>query len=298
MGRETLLNLLRDADVVIENFKVGGLSKYGLDYASLAPTHPHLVYCSITGFGQTGPYAQRAGYDFIVQGLSGIMDLTGEPDGAPQKIGVALVDIITGLWAVIGIQAALAQRALTGRGQQVDLALFDSMVGVLANQALSYLTTQVSPTRMGNTHPNIAPYQVLPVADGWFILAVGNDAQFAKCCATLGLPHLKDDARFRSNADRVRNRAALTELIEAATSKMARNELLAALEIVGVPAGPINTVGEALNDPQIRARGLIVELDRGPHLPPVRGLRTPIRFSEASLADCVPSPTLGNGDLT
>ncbi|HEY3783847.1 MAG TPA: CaiB/BaiF CoA-transferase family protein [Steroidobacteraceae bacterium] len=292
-GRSTVIALVRDADVLIENFKVDGLRRYGLDYASLARINPRLIYCSITGFGQNGPYAHRAGYDFIVQGMSGIMDLTGEPDGAPQKMGVAFADIFTGLWAVIGIQAALAHRHRTGRGQHVDLSLLDSMVGVLANQALNYLASGISPVRLGNAHPNIAPYQVLPVADGWFILAVGNDSQFQRLCAAVGLEHLAADARFARNCDRVQHRAELTTALEACTRLWRREELLSKLESEGVPAGPINTVGEALGDPQILARGMVLEMPGTPGGAPIRGIRTPIRFSESALASTGPSPSLG-----
>jgi crotonobetainyl-CoA:carnitine CoA-transferase CaiB-like acyl-CoA transferase len=297
-GRATVVELVRDADILLENFKVGALAKYGLDYASLAAINPRLIYCSITGFGQTGPYAQRAGYDFIVQGMSGIMDITGEPGGAPQKIGVAFADIFTGLWAVIGIQAALIQRQHTGRGQQVDVALFDSMVGVLANQALNYLSTGTSPQRMGNAHPNIVPYQVLPAADGWFILAVGNDNQFAKFCELVNLQGLAQNPRFATNAQRVANRAPLTQLIEAESAKWPRDEILLALEAAGVPAGPINTVREALNDTQIRSRGMIVELQRRTGETPVQAVRTPIAFSESTLSLSAASPVLGNGAAT
>ena len=293
-GRSSVLELAREADVLIENFKVDGLRRYGLDYPSLARINPRLIYCSITGFGQDGPYARRAGYDFIVQGMSGIMDLTGEPGGAPQKIGVAFADIFTGLWAVIGIQAALAHRQRTGRGQHLDLSLLDSMVGVLANQALNYLVSGTSPTRLGNAHPNIAPYQLLPVADGWFVLAVGNDTQFDRFCTVVGTPELARDARFGSNAGRVQHRIELTAALERATRPWQRDELLKRLESVGVPAGPINTVGEALNDPQVIARGLILEMARGAEVAPIKGVRTPIRFSECTLADCGPAPALGN----
>ena len=210
-GQQLVRDLIADADVVIENFKVGGLAKFGLDYAALSAINPRLVFCSITGFGQDGPYAPRAGYDFIIQGLSGIMDLTGEPDGSPQKIGVAFADIMTGLYSVIAIQAALAARDRTGRGQYIDMALFDVMVGVLGNQALNYLVTGVSPKRMGNAHPNLTPYAVYPTADGWFILAVGNDGQFARFCAVTGIPELAADARFIGNAARLENRVANLE---------------------------------------------------------------------------------------
>ncbi|ONF97393.1 CaiB/BaiF CoA transferase family protein [Sphingomonas jeddahensis] len=270
--------LIADADVVIENFKVGGLVKYGLDYASLAPDHPGLVYCSITGFGQDGPYAHRSGYDFIIQGMGGIMSLTGEPDGAPQKIGVAFADIMTGLYATIGIQAALMMRARTGRGQQIDCALLDTMVGVLANQAANYFASGVNPPRMGNAHANVSPYAVFPTIDGWFILAVGNDAQYHRFAAIVGIG---PDPRWDSNAGRIEHREALFALIEARCRTFQRDDLLARLEVAGVPAGPINTVEQALADPQVAARGMVLppSVTR-----PIAGLRTPIRFSGADLA--------------
>ncbi|VVT11475.1 CaiB/BaiF CoA transferase family protein [Erythrobacter sp. EC-HK427] len=280
--------MIADADVVIENFKLGGLAKFGLDYASLAEAHPRLVYCSITGFGQDGPYAPRAGYDFIIQGMSGIMDLTGEPDGAPQKIGVAYADIMTGLYAVIGIQAALRQRDVTGRGQLVDMALFDVMVGTLANQAMNYLASGQEPKRLGNAHPNIAPYEAFRAQDGWLIVAVGNDRQFERLCAVIDLPAQEE---WRSNAGRVAHRSALSAAITRRIAGWARDDLLARLEAVGVPAGPINTVAQALSDPQITARGMVAELDEG-----IRGLRTPIRFSDAELAVGKASPALAMKD--
>ncbi len=278
-GQAALWELIADADVVIENFKVEGLKKYGLDYASLSAVNPRIVYCSITGFGQDGPYAPRAGYDFIVQGMGGIMDLTGDPAGAPQKIGVAYADIMTGLYAVIGIQAALAQRERTGRGQQIDMALLDVMVSTLANQAMNYLVSGVSPTRLGNVHPNIAPYEAFPTADGWFTLAVGNDAQFHRFCEVVSLPH---DIRFETNALRVALREQLSPLIAKATLQWQRNDLLAALAAQGVPAGPINTVAEALSDPQVVHRGLVTWVERA-NGEPVPTVRTPIRFSDAEL---------------
>ena len=282
-GQAVVRDLIADADVVIENFKVGGLAKYGLDYATLAAINPRLVYCSITGFGQDGPYAPRAGYDFIVQGMSGIMDLTGEPDGAPQKIGVAFADIMTGLYAVIAIQAALAMRERTGRGQQIDKALLDTMTGVLANQAMNWFASGVSPTRVGNAHMNVCPYAVFPCADGWFILAVGNDGQFRRFCDALGLPEMRDDPRFATNAGRLAFKELLFAGIEAATSLVPKLPLLARLEAVGVPAGPINTVAQAFDDPQVIARGMAIDVAR-PDGTLVPGLRTPIRFSEAELA--------------
>jgi crotonobetainyl-CoA:carnitine CoA-transferase CaiB-like acyl-CoA transferase len=289
-GRARVLELIREADVVIENFKVGGLAKFGLDYASLAPRNPRLIYCSITGFGQTGPYAERAGYDFIIQGMSGIMDLTGDPAGPPQKIGVAYADIMTGLYAVIAIQGALIQRAMSGRGQQIDMALFDTMVGTLANQAMNYLVSGKTPRRLGNAHPNIVPYEAFPVADGWVIVAVGNDGQFARLVELLGLPAKPE---WATNAGRVAARAEVSAAVAEKTRCWRRDELLAALDDRGIPAGPINTVAEALTDPQIAARGMRLDIARedGTH---VSGLRTPIVFSDAELAPAKPSPRLGD----
>ncbi len=290
-GQAVVRDLIADADVVIENFKVGGLAKYGLDYAALAAINPQLVYCSITGFGQDGPYAPRAGYDFIVQGMSGIMDLTGESDGAPQKIGVAFADIMTGLYSVIAIQAALAMRARTGRGQQIDMALLDTMTGVLANQAMNWFASGVSPTRVGNAHMNVCPYVVFPCLDGWFILAVGNDGQFRRFCDAMGLPEMRDDPRFATNAGRLAFKDLLFAGIEAATSRVPKLALLARLEAVGVPAGPINTVAQAFEDPQVVARGMAIEVAR-PDGSLVPGLRTPIRFSDADLATGRAAPML------
>jgi crotonobetainyl-CoA:carnitine CoA-transferase CaiB-like acyl-CoA transferase len=290
-GQAAVRALIADADVVIENFKVGGLARYGLDYPTLAAINPRLVYCSITGFGQDGPYAPRAGYDFIVQGMSGIMDLTGEPDGAPQKIGVAFADIMTGLYSVIAIQAALAMRERTGRGQQIDMALLDTMTGVLANQAMNWFASGVSPTRVGNAHMNVCPYAVFPTSDGWFILAVGNDGQFRRFCDAMGLPEMRDDPRFATNAGRLAFKDILFERIEAATSLVPKLELLARLEAVGVPAGPINTVAQAFDDPQVIARGMAIDVVR-PDGSSVPGLRTPIRFSDADLATGHAAPML------
>jgi crotonobetainyl-CoA:carnitine CoA-transferase CaiB-like acyl-CoA transferase len=288
-GQAAVRELVRDADVLIENFKVGGLAKYGLDYASLSAINPRLVYCSITGFGQDGPYASRPGYDFIIQGMGGIMDLTGEPDGAPQKCGVAFADLFTGLYSVIAIQAALRMRERTGRGQQVDMALLDCMTGVLANQAMNWFLSGVTPPRVGNAHMNVSPYAVFPTADGWFILAVGNDAQFRRFCDVAGLD--ADDPAYATNALRIENRAPLFAAIEAATRGFARDDLLAKLEAAGVPAGPINTVAQAFADPQVAHRGMRIEVERedGTMLP---GLRTPIRFSDAELALGRAAPSL------
>lgn len=279
--------LAREADVVIENFKLGGLARYGLDYAGLSALNPGLVYCSITGFGQTGPYAARAGYDFLVQGMAGIMDLTGAPDGDPQKIGVAFSDIFTGLYSVIAIQAALTLREKTGKGQHIDMALLDCSVGVLANQAMNYLVTGIAPRRMGNAHPNICPYQVFACADGHFILAVGNDGQFARLSGVLGFPEWATDPRSATNTARVAARDILTGLIATETGKWPRDALLAALETVGVPAGPINTVAEVFADPQVLARALRIDPEGIP------GVRTPITFSDADLALYQAAPALG-----
>ncbi|MGH6616727.1 CaiB/BaiF CoA transferase family protein [Sphingomonas sp.] len=290
-GQAQVHALIADADVVIENFKVGALAKYGLDYASLSALNPRLVYCSITGFGQTGPYAHRPGYDFIIQGMGGIMDLTGEPDGAPQKTGVAFADIFTGLYSVIAIQAALAAREKTGRGQQIDMSLLDTMTGVLANQAMNYFVSGVTPPRVGNAHMNVSPYAVFPTRDGWFILAVGNDGQYQRFCAALGLTALASDPRYATNAGRLEHKPALFAAITEATSLLDRDPLLATLEGVGVPAGPINTVAQAFADPQVVHRGMALTLDRdGQTLP---GLRTPITFSESGLALDRAAPMLG-----
>jgi crotonobetainyl-CoA:carnitine CoA-transferase CaiB-like acyl-CoA transferase len=292
-GQAQVRALVADADVVIENFKVGTLAKYGLDYASLSATNPRLVYCSITGFGQDGPYASRPGYDFIIQGMSGVMDLTGDPDGAPQKIGVAFADIMTGLYSVIAIQAALAARAVSGRGDHIDMALFDVMTGVLANQAQNYLVTGQSPKRLGNAHPNITPYAVFPSSDGWFILAVGNDGQYRKFCIAMGLDALAQDARFTSNALRLEHRGVLEVLIAEATRLRTRADLLAMCEAAGVPAGPINSVADAFTDPQIIARQM-QQAFTTPDGQEVAGVRTPIQFAGMSLNLGAAAPRLGD----
>ncbi|MCG5486804.1 MAG: CoA transferase [Sinorhizobium meliloti] len=284
-GQEAVRRLAAQSDVLLENFKVGGLAKYGLDYESLRKVNPRLIYCSVTGFGQDGPYAHRAGYDYIVQGMSGIMDLTGEPDREPQKIGVAFADIFTGLYGVIAVQAALAQRERTGEGQQIDMALLDCMTGVLANQALNFLVSGKAPRRLGNAHPNIAPYQVFPTADGHLIVAVGNDRQFVKFCELLGRPDLASDARYHTNADRVQHRESLTPELAAETAKFERDTLLARLEAAGVPGGPINSVADVFADPQVVHRQMRVETPHtGAAAGTSPGVRTPIRFSGATLS--------------
>jgi crotonobetainyl-CoA:carnitine CoA-transferase CaiB-like acyl-CoA transferase len=286
-GQEIVRRLVADADVVIENFKVGGLAKYGLDWASLQKVNPRLIYCSITGFGQTGPYAHRAGYDFIIQGMAGLMSVTGEPEGQPQKVGVAVTDVFTGIYAANAILAALVQRGRTGQGQQIDMALMDVATAVMANQAMNYLATGTAPKKMGNAHPNLAPYAVFDCADGWVILATGNDGQYQRLCGLLNLPEMATAAEFLTNADRVSHRDAMTARLTVATKGWKMADLLAACEGAGVPAGPINDMGQVFADPQVVARGLQIAPGGVP------GVRSPFTFSGASLALDRPSPGLG-----
>lgn len=283
-----LKELIAKADVLVENFKVGGLQRYGLDYTSLSARHPELVYVSVTGFGQTGPRAAQPGYDFLIQGLCGIMDLTGEPDGPPEKIGVAWIDILTGLYGVIGVQAALAERARSGLGQHVDLSLFDCGVGALANQAMNYLLGGRVPHRMGNAHPSIVPYSVFPASDGHFIIACGNDRQFRDLCVLLQMQEA-DDPAFATNPARVLNRDEICARIAARTALRPKAELIAAMEAAGVPGGPINDLSEALADPQVAARGMRIAPEG------IAALRTPIRFSRSPLATGTAAPALGAG---
>ncbi len=286
-GRQLVLALAARADVLIENFKVGGLVSYGLDYQTLHTLNPRLVYCSVTGFGQSGPYAARAGYDLVIQGMGGIMDITGEKDGAPQKIGVALADIITGIYGVVAIQSALSQRARSGRGMQIDMSLLDTMVGILANQGLNYLVSGIAPQRLGNAHPNIVPYQTFDALDGPISVAVGNDAQFQRFCDVIGTAQFAGDARFATNEARVTHRDVLVPLLAAAICHRHRDELLAALELQEVPAGPVNSLAEVFADPQVIARGMRIDFGQIP------SIRTPIVFSDAQLALSRPAPRLG-----
>lgn len=286
-GQAQLRELIAGADVLIENFKLGGLKKYGLDYDSLKELNPRLIYCSITGFGQDGPYAHRAGYDYIIQGMSGLMSITGTPDGQPLRVGVAVTDLFTGVYAATAILSALHMRENTGTGQHVDMALLDVAVSVTANQAMNYLTTGKAPGRTGNVHPNLAPYQVFECADGHIIIATGNDGQYRRLCDILGLEGLKEAAEFLTNADRVANREKLEDLLTMATRQWSKSDLLAACEDQGVPAGPINTMDEVFEDPQVVHRGMKVELDGIP------SVRSPIKFSDAELVLNHPSPKLG-----
>ena len=292
--RQIVRKLAARSDALIENFKVGGLAKFGLDYASLSRVNPRLIYCSVTGFGQTGPYAARAGYDLMAQGMGGIMDLTGQPDGEPQRAGVPIADIFTGVYSAVGILAALRQREQTGRGCLVDTALVDSQVGVLANQALNYLVSGQVPKRIGNAHPNIVPYQVFPVADGHIIIATGNDNQFAKLCAVLGEPKLPENPSYRVNADRLKHREELVTNLSTLTRKWTRADLLAKLETVQVPAGPINPLDQVFVDPQVVHRGMRLDLPstaaKSGHIP---GVRTPIMIDEQPAASRRPAPRLG-----
>lgn len=292
--REMVLRLIDQADVVIENFKTGGLKKFGLDYATLAQRRPQLIYCSVTGFGQSGPYSQRAGYDAMIQGLSGIMDLTGDPDGEPQKIGVAFMDIMTGLYGVIAIQAALAQRERTGRGQHVDMALLDVGVSVLANQALNYLVSGAVPRRMGNAHPNIVPYQTFAVANGYVMIAVGNNSQYRKLCEVLGHPQLGTDARFATNEDRVRERTVLVATLGELLLEWQSALLLSRLEQAGVPAGPVNTLRDVFTDPQVLHRQMAVRIPASSVVGgAVPSVPSPMKFSDAELSLRRPPPRLG-----
>ncbi len=291
-GAETIRRLVATSDVLIENFKLGGLKKYGLDYDSLRKINPRLVYCSITGFGQDGPYAPRAGYDFIIQAMAGMMSITGEVGREPQKAGVAISDIFTGLYSVIAIQAALRHAEQTGEGQHIDMALFDTQISALGNQNLNYLVSGKSPVQMGNAHMNIAPYEVVPVRDGHIILAVGNDGQFAKFCAAVGLDELSTNPDFATNPARVANRVKLREHMIEALKTFDRDPLLAKLEAASVPASPINTIGQMFADPQTIARGMRLDLDDG-HGNLLPSVRAPMVMSETPLVYERPSPRLG-----
>ena len=284
-----LKNLIASADILIENFKVGGLDKYGLDYKTLHNNYPSLIYCSITGFGQTGPYAKRAGYDFLMQGMSGLMSITGEPDGQPQKVGVAVTDIFTGLYAVIAVQAALRSRDTTGFGQHIDLSLLDVATATTANQAMNYLATGAPPNRRGNNHPNIVPYCAVSTSDGYIILAVGNDEQFKNFNKIFDAEWYRKD-KFKTNPARLENRDELLYLIERKTINFSSADLLIECENFGVPAGPINTLEDVFNDPQILHRGMKIDLNGVP------SVKNPIIFSDMEMSYDSPSPNLGDSN--
>lgn len=297
-GQKLIRELAAKSDIVMENFKVGGLKKYGLDYESLKAVNPRLIYCSLTGFGQNGPYAQRAGYDFMIQGMGGIMSVTGQPDGAPgaepMKIGVAFADIFTGLYCTIGIQAALYHRERTGEGQYIDVSLLDSQVGVLANQALNYLVGGKAPTRMGNAHPNIVPYQTFATQDGYIIMAVATDRQFKEYCAIIGVPHLAEDERFKLNRGRVVNRAELIPMLVEPMKARTTADWVVAFEAAAIPCGPINSIDEVFANEQVLARGMQIGLTRddGVQIP---GVANPVNFSATPIEYEKPAPRLGDG---
>ena len=293
-GREIVRKLAARSDVLIENFKVGGLAKFGLDYANLSALNPRLIYCSVTGFGQDGPYAPRAGYDLLVQGMGGIMSITGMPDGEPMRIGIPVADIFTGVYSAVGILAALHEREKTGKGTLVDTALLDTQTGVLANQALSYFATGKAPGRLGNAHPVVVPYQVFPARDGHVIIACGNDGQFVKMCGALGVPEVGRDPSYKTNADRVVNRDSLIERLCAVTAKLNRADILSQLDDVNVPAGPINNIDDVFANPQVihRKMQLALKSEDGPNgtLP---GVRTPIVVGGQKMASERHAPRLG-----
>jgi crotonobetainyl-CoA:carnitine CoA-transferase CaiB-like acyl-CoA transferase len=301
-GQRLVKQLAAKADVLVENFKVGGLSQYGLDYASLKEINPRLVYCSITGFGQTGPYAPRAGYDFLVQGMGGLMSLTGRADGVegggPLKVGVALTDIMTGLYATVAILAALSRRERSGVGQHIDLALLDVQIASLANQATNYLVGGVVPQRIGNAHPSIVPYQDFPTADGHMIIAVGNDGQFVRLCEALGEPSWGVDERFSTNSQRVKHRELLIGMIQGITVSRQTSDWITRMEAAGVPCGPINSLDEVFEDPQVQSREVRIEMAH-PLADRVALVANPIRMSESPVQYRHAPPTLGQhtGDV-
>jgi len=292
-GRRVVHKLAQRSDILIENFKVGGLAKFGLDYKSLSPDNPRLIYCSITGFGQDGPYAPRAGYDLMIQGMGGIMSITGEPSG-PMRLGVAFADVFTGVYSALAIQSALVQRATTGKGCYIDMALLDTQVGVLANQAMFYLASGNVPPRLGNAHATVVPYQVFPVSDGFLIIACGNDTQFARLAVLLGDPSLAEEPDFKTNAGRVTHRDRLIPRMLPLTAKFTRDDLLKKLEAAGVPGGPINDLADVFADPQVNHRKMRVDLpDAAAKGGAIPGVRTPIMMDGAPAYADRPSPAIG-----
>ncbi|NCT71000.1 MAG: CoA transferase [Xanthomonadaceae bacterium] len=289
-GQAVIRRLAQHSDVVVENFKVGDMARYGLDAQTLRASNPRLVYCSITGFGQDGPYAQRAGYDFAIQGLGGLMSVTGAADGEPQKVGVAVADLFTGMYAAVAILAALRHRDATGEGQVIDMALLDAQVAMLANLGSHYLVSGDVPPRQGNAHANIVPYQVFAVADGHLIVAVGNDRQFARLCELLGAPTLAGDVRFATNAGRVRHRDVLVPMLQSAFRSHDRQTWLASLEAAGIPCGPVNDIADVFADPQVLARGMVAHVEH-PHAGAVPLVASPLKLS-ATPADLRHAPPL------
>jgi crotonobetainyl-CoA:carnitine CoA-transferase CaiB-like acyl-CoA transferase len=292
-GADLLRRLAAKADVAVENFRTGALAKYGLDYPSLAALNPRLVYCSITGFGHTGPYAQRAGYDYVIQAMGGMMSITGEPDGEPMRSGVAVADLATGLYASNAILAALLHARATGKGQHIDMALFDAQAAMLANQATNYFVSGKAPGRTGAGHPNLAPYQPFETSDGWVVIAVGADGQFRALCEAAGDPALGGDPRYATNAQRVARREELCARVAELIRARSTDDWVATLEAAGVPCGPINTIDRVFADPQAEARGFTVEQAREDLDAPVRTIASPIRLSETPVAYRRPPPELG-----
>ena len=296
-GAAAVRDLAKTCDVVVENFKTSGLRKYGLDFAGLSAVNPRLVYCSITGFGQTGPDAHRAGYDYMIQAMGGLMSITGQPDGAPgaepMKVGVAVVDLFTGLYASNAIMAALLHARATGEGQHIDIALFDVQAAMLANQATNYFVSGQAPTRMGNAHPNLAPYQPFPCSDGMVVIAVGNDGQFRSLCTALGVEAIGTKARFATNAQRIAHRGELTTLLSDRTARHGMKALMALLEAAGVPCGPVNTIDQVFEEAQAVHRGLVVEQTRGDLDGVVKTVASPIRMSRTPVVYDRPPPALG-----
>ena len=292
-GQEIAVRLIAQSDILVENFKVGALAKYGLGYEQLSERFPGLIYCSITGFGQTGPYAERPGYDSLIQAMGGVMSLTGEPDGQPQKVGIPLADLFAGLYGCIGILAALHHRDATGEGQQIDIGMLDTHVACLANQGMNYLATGENPPRLGNQHPNIVPYQVFPTRDGYMVLSIGNDPTFKRFCESFGLSHLLADQRFATNAARVENRQLVTDTLTPLMKTRTTAEWVGKLEALKIGCGPINTLGDVFADPQCRARGVIVHM---PHAAAANGvdvIANPVRLSETPADYRLPPPLLG-----
>ncbi len=291
-GQEIALKLIADCDIFVENFKVGALTKYGLGYEQMHAKFPRLIYCSITGFGQTGPYAPRPGYDSLIQGMGGVMSLTGEPDGLPQKVGVPVADLFAGLYGCIGILAALRHRDLTGQGQQIDIGMLDTSVAWLANQGMNYLATGENPARLGNQHPNIVPYQVFPTADGYMVLSVGNDPTFKRFCEAFSLTHLLEDKRFATNAARVENRQLVTDTLTPVMKQHPTLWWIEQLEALKIGCGPINTLEQVFSDPHVVARGMVLEMPT-PTGTPVKVIANPVKLSETPADYRIAPPLLG-----